>query len=340
MASTRLLLYAARRLLFIVPVLLVALFLTFALTRIVPGNPIDRVSGPYVSTERRAELKHQAYLDRPFHEQFAFYLRDLSQGRMGTSYSTAQDVSKDLRQRFPATFELVTYAMLLAIVIAIPLGIVAALRKDSFIDQAARVVSVLGVSMPIFWLGLILLYIFFYYLDWLPGPVGRTGTAIRFAKPITGLLTVDSLLKGDLDLFGRAVRALVLPCFTLAFVTMAPIARMTRATMAEVLQSDYVRTARSLGLPFRIVVYRHALKNALIPILTIIAAVYGYALGGEVLVEIIFAWPGLGIYSYNAILNSDFPAIQGFVLLVTFLYMLIYLVLDLFTAALDPRVRY
>jgi len=132
----------------------------------------------------------------------------------------------------------------------------------------------------------------------------------------------------------------VLPCLTLAFVTMAPVARMTRATMAEVLQSDYVRTARSLGLPFRVVVLRHGLKNALVPILTVIAAVYGYALGGEVLVEIIFSWPGLGLYSYNAILNSDFPAIQGFVLLVTFLYMVIYLGLDLITAALDPRVRY
>lgn len=340
MGSTRLLLYTARRLLLIVPVLLVALFLTFALTRIVPGNPVDRVAGPYISLERRAELKHAAYLDRPFYEQFVLYLRDLSQGKMGTSYTTAQDVSKDLRQRFPATFELVTYAMLFAVLAAIPLGIAAAIKKDTWIDSVARAVSVLGVSMPIFWLGLMLLYVFFYYLDWLPGPVGRTGTAIRFAEPITGFLTVDSLLKGDFDLFLRVAKALVLPCFTLGFVAMAPIARMTRAVMAEALQSDYVRTARSLGLPSRVVVMRHALKNAMIPILTIIAAVYGYALGGEVLVEIIFAWPGLGQYSYNALLSSDFPAIQGFVLLVTFLYMVIYLVLDIATAALDPRVQY
>ena len=340
MGSTRLLLYAARRILLIVPVLLVALFLTFALTRIVPGNPVDRVAGPYISLERRAELKHIAYLDRPFYEQFALYLRDLSQGKMGTSYTTAQDVSKDLRQRFPATFELVTYAMLFAVAAALPLGIAAAIKKDSWIDSIARAVSVLGVSMPIFWLGLMLLYVFFYFLGWLPGPVGRTGSAIRFAEPITGFLTIDALLKGDFDLFLKAVQALILPCFTLGFVAMAPIARMTRAVMAEALQSDYVRTARSLGLPFRVVVLRHALKNALIPILTITAAVYGYALGGEVLVEIIFAWPGLGQYSYNALLSSDFPAIQGFVLLVTFVYMVIYLALDIATAALDPRVKY
>jgi peptide/nickel transport system permease protein len=230
--------------------------------------------------------------------------------------------------------------MVLAVLIALPLGIGAALKRDSWVDNVARIVSVAGVSVPIFWLALILLYVFFYYLGWLPGPVGRTGAATRFAKDITGILTLDALIKGDLGLFWNAVKALVLPVATLAFVAMAPIARLTRATMADVLESDYVRTARSLGLPFRVVVFQHGLKNALIPIITMIAAVYGYALGGEVLVEIIFAWPGLGNYSYNAILNSDFPAIQGFVLLVTFVYMMIYLVLDLVTALLDPRVKY
>jgi peptide/nickel transport system permease protein len=336
----RVLRYALRRLLFVVPVLLAALFLTFALTRIVPGNPIDRVAGPYVSDEQRAAMKHQAYLDRPFYEQFALYLRDLVHGRMGVSYSTAQDVSKDLRQRFPASFELVTYGMLLAILFAVPLGIAAAIRKDSWIDQTARVISVSGVSMPIFWLGLMLLFVFFYKLSWLPGPVGRTGSATTQFHSITGIYTLDSLLRGDLGMFWASAKALALPCLTLGFVAMAPIARFTRASMAEVLESDYIRTARSLGLPSRVVVRRLAFKNALIPILTIVAAVYGYALGGEVLIEIIYNWPGLGQYSYNAILNSDFPAIQGFVLLVTFIYLVIYLLLDIVTAALDPRVKF
>jgi ABC-type dipeptide/oligopeptide/nickel transport system permease component len=336
----RLLMYTLRRLLFVVPVLFVALFLTFALTRIVPGDPIDRVAGPYVSDERRAEMKHAAYLDRPFYTQFALYVRDLFKGDMGTSYTTAQNVAKDIRQRFPATFELVTYAMLVAILLGLPLGIGAAIKRDSWIDNVARVISVAGVSMPIFWLALILLYVFFFYLAWLPGPVGRTGTATEVAEGATGFLTLDALIDGDLGRFWNAIKALVLPVVTIAFVAMAPIARLTRATMAEVLESDYVRTSRSLGLPFRVVVFQHGLKNALIPIITMIAAVYGYAIGGEVLVEIIFAWPGLGIYSYNAILNSDFPAIQGFVLVVTFLYMMIYLVLDIVTALLDPRVKY
>jgi peptide/nickel transport system permease protein len=335
----RLLRYTLRRLLLIVPVLAAALFLVFALTRIVPGNPIDRVAGPYISNEQRAAMKHKAYLDRPFYTQFALYVRDLVHGQLGVSYTTAQDVSKDLKQRFPASFELVTYAMLLAVLMAVPLGIAAAIKKDSVIDHVARIVSVSGVSMPIFWLGLILLYLFFFKWSWLPGPVGRTGSASSEFHTITGFLTLDTLIKGDFGMFWQVVKALILPCVTLGFVAMAPIARFTRATMAEVLESDYIRTTRSLGLPFRVVL-RHGLKNALIPILTIIAAVYGYALGGEVLVEIIFNWPGLGLYSYNAILSSDFPAIQGFVLLVTLIYMLIYLLLDLLTAALDPRVKF
>jgi peptide/nickel transport system permease protein len=332
--------YTLRRLLLVVPVLLAALFLTFALTRIVPGNPIDRVAGPYISDEQRAQMKADVYLDRPFYTQFALYVRDLAHGEMGVSYTTAQDVSKDLRQRFPASFELVTYGMLLAILFAVPLGIAAAIRKDSWTDHGARVLAVAGVSMPIFWLGLMLLFFFFFKLGWLPGPVGRTGSATTTFDSITGIYTLDSLLKRDFDMFWASVQALVLPAMTLAFVAMAPIARFTRSTMADVLESDYIRTARSLGLPFRVVVLRLGLKNALIPILTIIAAVYGFLLGGEVLVEIIYNWPGLGQYSYNAILGSDFPAIQGFVLLVTFLYLMIYLVLDLLTAILDPRVKY
>jgi peptide/nickel transport system permease protein len=335
----RLVAYALRRLLFVVPVVLAALFLTFAMTRIVPGNPIDRVSGPFVTDERKAELKHEAYLDRPFYTQFALYLRDLAHGRMGTSYTTAQDVSKDLRQRFPATLELVTYVMIVSILIAVPLGVLGALRRNSWVDQTTRIVSVVGVSMPVFWLGLVLLYVFFYRLGWLPGPVGRTGS-IEGAETDTGLLTVDSLVRGDWHLFGNVVRALVLPVLALTFGVMAPIARLTRATMAEILESDYIRTARSLGLPFRTVVLKNALKNALVPIVTVIAVIYGYALGGVVLVEIIFSWPGLGNYSYQAIQNSDFPALQGFVILVTLVYLIIYLALDLVAAWIDPRVKY
>jgi len=336
----RLIRYAIRRIFLLVPVLLAATFIAFALTRILPGNPIDRVLPPYISQERREAIKREAGLDRPFYEQFYTYLIDLSHGHMGVSYTTAQEVSKDLVDRFPATFELVTAAMLLAIGLGIPIGMAGAIAKDRWIDHIGRVVSVLGVSLPIFWLALILLYVFFYRLEWAPGPIGRISVLLSAPKTITGLYTVDAALSGNWEVFNSAAASLVLPTITLGFTAMAPIARMTRSSLTEALESEYVRTAICMGLPKRVIYFQHAFKNALLPIITIIAAVYGYALGGEVLVEYIFSWPGLGLYAFNAILASDFPAIQGFILLVTAIYVMIYLMLDLLTTFLDPRVEF
>jgi len=336
----RLIRYAIRRIVLLVPVLLAATFIAFALTRILPGNPIDRVLPPYISQERREEIKREAGLDRPFYEQFYTYLIELSRGDMGVSYTTAQDVSKDLVDRFPATFELVTAAMILAIGLGIPIGMFSAIAKDRWIDHVGRVVSVLGVSLPIFWLALILLYVFFYRLEWAPGPLGRIGALLDAPRRITGLYTVDAALTRNWEVFNSAVAALALPTITLGFTAMAPIARMTRSSMIEAIESEYVRTAICMGLPERVIYFQHAFKNALLPIITITAAVYGYALGGEVLVEYIFSWPGLGLYAFNAILASDFPAIQGFILLVTAIYVMIYLALDLVTTALDPRVEF
>ncbi|MCL4553191.1 MAG: ABC transporter permease, partial [Candidatus Marsarchaeota archaeon] len=314
--------YALRRLLFIVPVVLGAIFIAFFLTRIVPGNPIDRVAGPYVSNERRAEMKHEAGLDLPFYQQFANYLGNLAQGDMGISYTTAQPVIKDLTERLPATVELVTYGIGLAILVGIPLGIISAVKRGSLIDHLSRVISVAGVSVPLFWLALVLLFFFFFSLRLLPGPLGRLPTGMAAPQTITGFFTIDSLLTGNWEAFREAVRALVLPVIVLGLVAMAPIARMTRSSMVDALESDYIRAARAMGLPGRVIIWRYALKNALLPVITIIAAVYGYAIGGEVLLEYIFAWPGIGLYSFNAILASDFPAIQGFIILVTSSYIL------------------
>jgi peptide/nickel transport system permease protein len=230
--------------------------------------------------------------------------------------------------------------MTLAVGLAIPLGVVAAVKRGTVIDHLARVLAVLGVSVPIFWIGLVLLSTFYTRLGWLPGPSGRLPIAMQEPDRITGLFTIDSLLHGEWATFRESVRALILPVVTLGLVAMAPIARMTRAMMIDALESDYVRTARSMGLPSRVVIFHLALKNAIIPVLTLIAAVFGYAIGGEVLVEYIFSWPGLGLYSYNAILGSDFPAIQGFIILATAIYVLIYLAVDLLTAVLDPRVEF
>lgn len=336
----RLVLYTIRRLVLLAPVLAAATFVAFALTRILPGNPIDRVLPPYISLELREEMKREAGLDRPFYEQFYIYSVELSRGHMGVSYTTAQEVSKDLVDRFPATFELVTSAMLVAISLGIPLGVVGAISKGRWADHLGRVVSVVGVSLPIFWLALILLYIFFYRLEWAPGPIGRISVLLSAPKTITKLFTIDAALTGDWLVFKSAIASLILPTITLGFTAMAPIARMTRSSLIEALESDYIRTSVCMGLPRRVIYFQHAFKNALLPIITIIAAVYGYVLGGEVIVEYIFSWPGLGLYAFNAILASDFPAIQGFILLMTGIYVLIYLMLDLLTAFLDPRVEF
>jgi ABC-type dipeptide/oligopeptide/nickel transport system permease component len=332
--------YIIRRVLFLIPVLLGALLITFFLTRLVPGNPIERVAGPYASDEQVEEMKRQAGLLDPWYVQFWNYLKNLLQGDMGISYQTNQPVTKDIWDRLPASFELVFFGMTLAILIAIPLGIVAAVKQGTVIDHIARVIAVLGVSMPIFWIALILLSMFYSRLGWLPGPQGRLPIIYSAPERVTGLYTVDSLLQGNWNLFVASVRQLVLPVLTIALVTMAPIARMTRATMIDALNSDYVRTARSLGLPNRTIIFGHALKNGMIPVLTLIAAVFGYAIGGEVLVEYIFTWPGLGKYSFDAIMGSDFPAVQGFIILAVAIYVFAYLVVDILTAILDPRVEF
>jgi peptide/nickel transport system permease protein len=336
----RLLRFTIRRLLLIVPVLIGSMLIAFLLTRIVPGSPIERVAGPYASVERKQEMKREAGLLDPWYVQFYHYTKQLLHGDMGVSYLTAQTVSKDLSDRFPASLELVLFGMALAIILAIPLGILSAVKRGTALDHVSRVIAVLGVSAPIFWIALVLLSIFYTKLSWLPGPEGRLPISMDDPKHVTGLFTVDSLLMGDWTLFKASVEHLILPVLTIALVAMAPIARMTRAMMIDALDSDYVRTSRSMGLPNRVIIFQHAFKNAIIPVLTLIAGVFGYALGGEVLVELIFSWPGLGLYSYNAIVGSDFPAIQGFIILVTVIYVLIYLVVDILTATLDPRVEF
>jgi ABC-type dipeptide/oligopeptide/nickel transport system permease component len=259
---------------------------------------------------------------------------------MGTSYQTNQPVTEDLRDRFPASFELVFFGMLLAVALALPLGIISAMKQGTWVDHLTRVIAVLGVSMPIFWIALILISTFYTRLGWLPGPQGRLPISMTAPPRVTGLYTIDSLLDGDIDTFWAATKQLVLPVLTIGLIAMAPIARMTRATMIDALNSDYVRTAKSLGLPTRVIVSKNALKNAIIPVLTLIAAVFGYAIGGEVLVEYIFTWPGLGKYSFDAIMGSDFPAVQGFIILAVAMYVLAYLIVDILIAILDPRIEY
>jgi peptide/nickel transport system permease protein len=332
--------YIARRLLLLGPVLLGVTFVTFALTRIIPGNPIDRMISPMASREVRERVAEDAGLNDSLVVQYARYVRDLLRGDLGDSFVTSQPVREDLASRFGATFELTTYAMLIALLAAVPLGVAAAVWRDRWVDHVSRLIAVVGVAMPVFWLGLLAIYFLFYRWRWLPAPQGRISPYLTPPKDITGLYTIDALLTGNWTAFRSSAEALVMPAGVLAFVVMAPLARITRASMIEALDADFTRAARSLGLSEWSVVLRHAFRNAILPLLTMTAIVYGYLLGGVVLVENVFAWPGLGRYVYNAITSSDYPAVQGFILYATTIYVLLFLVVDVLYSVFDPRVRY
>jgi peptide/nickel transport system permease protein len=332
--------YVGRRLILLIPVLLGVTVVTFALTRIIPGNPIDRMISPLASPEVRQRVADEAGLNDPLWVQYVRYIQGVLQGDLGDSFVTSQPVLSDLTSRFMATFELTTFAMLLAILVAVPLGIAAAVWRDTWVDHLSRVLAVVGVAMPVFWVGLLAIYLFFYRLHWLPAPQGRLSPLIESPRTLTGFYTIDSLLTANWSALRYSAESLVMPAGVLAFAVMAPLARMARSGMIEALDADYTRAARSLGLSEWSVVLRHALRNAILPLLTMTAIVYGYLLGGVVLVENIFAWPGLGRYVFNAITSSDYPAVQGFILYATTVYVLLFLLVDVLYVVFDPRVRY
>ena len=331
--------FVIRRLLLLIPVLLGVTVVTFTLTRIIPGNPIDLMVSPLASAETRAMIAENAGLNDPLWVQYFRYISGVTRGDFGDSFVTNQPVLSDLTSRFMPTFELTLFAMVLAIILAVPLGIASAIWQGSWIDHISRLLAVFGVAMPVFWVSLVAIYIFFFLLHWLPAPQGRIGVLISPPDGITGLYVIDSLLTGNWPALRSSVQSIVMPAAVLAFAAMAPLARMTRASMIEALDSDYTRAARAMGLNEHSIVFRHALRNAILPVITMIAIVYGYLLGGVVLVENVFAWPGLGRYVYTAIASSDYPALQGFILYSTTVYVMLFLLVDILYVLLDPRVR-
>jgi ABC-type dipeptide/oligopeptide/nickel transport system permease component len=332
--------YLARRVLLLVPVLLGVSFATFALTHVLPGNPVAKIVGPYVSPAQRRIVSHQLGLDRPFYDQYLTYVRNILHGNLGRSLTTGQSVVSDLSQRLGATFELMTSALLIALAVAIPLGVLAALKRNTWIDAVAQVIAVSGISVPIFWSGIMLSYVLFYKLGIAPAPEGRIDPSLSPPSTITGLFTVDALLTGNWVVLKSALAHLWLPASVMGFSVMAPIMRIVRQGMVEALASAPILALRSLGISPGSLLFRHALKNALLPVITMIAVVYGYLLGGSVLIESIFAWPGMGLYAYNAISSSDFVAVQGFILYATTIYVTVYFVSDVLYLAADPRVKY
>jgi len=332
--------YAGRRILLLVPVLLGVTFITFALTRIIPGDPISLIAGPYVSAARKAEIRHAFFLDRPFYVQYVHYIRDLLRGNLGVSIVSGRSIAGELSRRFSATFELTSVALLFSVLVGVPLGILAALKRNSLVDGISRVVGIAGISIPVFWSGLMLSLLLFYNWKVASPPFGRIDPQVGQPHHLTGFYLVDSLLTGNWAAFHSAFAAIWLPAFVLGFSVMAPIMRITRQGMIEALEAPPTTALRALGAKPSSIVFRHALRNAMLPVLTMIAIVYGYLLGGSVLVETIFSWPGMGLYVYNSIASSDFPAVQGFILYATTMYVVVFLLLDLLYLALDPRVKY
>lgn len=339
-AQIKLAIYVLRRLALFVPVLFGITVLAFVLTRALPGNPIDTMVPRYASQAIRDNLTQKYGLDQPIYVQYLVYLRNLVRGDLGVSFTTSKPVVRDLADRWTASVELTTCSMVLAVGLGLPLGLATAARRESWLDHVGRIVSVMGVSLPVFWTGLILIYVIFFRLGWVPPPVGRIDVSVVQPHRVTGLYTIDSILQGNVEALVASVGNLILPVVTLGFSAMAPIARMMRSEAIEVLDSDYIRAARSLGLPERTVFSRHVLKNAFLPVVTMIALVYGYMLGSSVLVEKIFSWPGLGLYAFNAAASADYPALQGFILAIGLLYSVLFLGLDIVYALLDPRIRY
>jgi len=284
-------------------------------------------------------MEKQMGLDRPLAAQFARYVAALARGDMGKSWRTGQPVLTDLAQRLPATLELALAATLLAIVIGLCLGTLAAVRQNSLADRVIRLFATVGASTALFWLALVFIYVFYYRLGWAPSPLGRIDVGLSAPPRLTGGLVLDSLLTGKWAALGNSLSHLALPAVTLAFVVSAPITKIVRAAMLDTLHADFIRTARTVGVPEVQVIFRDGLRNALVPILTTIGIVFGYLLAGNVLVEMIFAWPGIGSYAWLALVNKDLEAIQGFVVLIASMYVVLNLGIDLLYSLIDPRIR-
>ncbi len=329
----------ARRLLGALPNLLGVVVITFVLTRALPGDPAAYFAGGAATQEAVAQVRAQLGLDRPLFEQFLRYVGALARGDLGLSLTTGQPVAQELMARLPASLEMVLCALLLACAIALPLGVLAATRPGSWIDQLCRVVTTAGVSLPTFFTGLLLAYVFYFLLGWAPSPLGRLDPLYSPPAAVTGFYLVDAVLARDAALWWASARQLILPVVTMAIFVLAPIARMTRASMLAVLSSDFVRTARASGLAPTTVLVTYALRNALLPVVTTLGMVFGFMLGSSVIVEKVFAWPGVGSYAIDALTASDYAPVQGFVLAMGVLFVLLNLAVDLVYALIDPRVE-
>ena len=331
--------FVLRRVALIVPTFVGVTLLAFALIHLIPGDPVENLSGERgMDPERRARLLHEFGLDRPLAVQYASYVGQVLRGDLGSSLTTHESVAREFATLFPATVELAFFALLFAVVVGLPAGILAAVKRNTAADYTVMGLSLTGYSMPIFWWALLLILFFSVQLGWTPVS-GRI--AVQYDVPMTtGFMLIDTLRAGDMAAFRSALSHLILPTIALGTIPLAVIARMTRSSMLEVLREDYVRAARAKGLPRWRVIVVHALRNALIPVITVLGLDFGYYLTGSILTETIFSWPGLGRYVVNAISRRDLPAIQGSVLFLSVVFVAVNLLTDLAYAKADPRVSY
>ena len=328
-----------KRLLIAVPSLIGVVIVTFLLTRALPGDPAAYFAGPAATKEAIEQIRVKLGLDKPWYVQFVRYIDDLAHGDLGNSLTTGQPVGHEIKTRLPASAELTLLGLIVSMAIAVPLGIFAATKPNSIVDHACRVIAIAGVSLPVFFTGLILVYVFYYLLGWAPAPLGRLDVFTSPPPHVTGFYLIDSAIAGSGETFLASLKQLILPALTLGIFSLAPIARMTRASMLAVLASDFVRTARASGLTPYTVVVTYAFRNAMLPVVTTLGMVFSFLLGANVLVEKVFAWPGIGSYAVEALIASDFAPVQGFVLTMAIMYVALNLLIDLLYGLIDPRVR-
>lgn len=330
--------YIGKRLLQLIPVLLGMSFIVFLIIRAIPGDPAQVILGQQATEEARAALREKLGLDTPWYIQYFDYLKGILTGDIGESLRTNKPIADEIWPYLAATIELAIFAMILAVIIGMNAGIISAWFQNSWFDYMAMIFALVGVSIPIFWLGLMEQWLFSVELGWLPTS-GRADVRNPI-EPITHLYLIDTLIQGRFDQFITVIKYLILPGIALATIPTAIIARMTRSSMLEVMRSDYIRTARAKGQKMVSVIYKHALKNALIPILTVIGLQMGLLLGGAILTETIFSWPGIGRYIYEAIGYRDYPVIQSGILVVAFMFVMINLIVDILYTLVDKRIKY
>ncbi|MCW2892694.1 MAG: hypothetical protein JWO75_2183 [Actinomycetia bacterium] len=313
--------------------------LTFLLTRVFSGDPTNLFAQPTDTAADRAAIRQRLGLADPIPVQYVHYLNDVIHGNLGTSYLTFRPVTADLLNKLPATAELAVYALIFGVVVGVVVGVLSAVFEGSLFDKATRIFTAAGLALPQFWVALMLILIFYVQLHLVPGPTGRLAIGMQPPPTVTGFYTIDSILTGHLSTFWPAVRQLILPVLTLGYVVASPLAGGTRSAMILALRADYVRTARALGLSRSRIWFVYAFRNAMLPVITMLAGLVAFVLSGTVLIEAVFGWPGVGQYALNALQQSDFPAVQGFVLYASILYVVIYQLLDIAYSFADPRIR-